>query len=82
MESEVLKSMVQFGPFALLFAFLLFYVLRTNDIREKRYIQREDVYQRTISDNQVIIKELTEKFCIVDGIKSDVTSIKEKLERV
>lgn len=75
MEGKILESIAQYGVFALLFAFLLFYVLRTNDSREKRYIEREDIYQD-------IIKELTQKFCIIDGIKNDVCEIKEKLKGV
>ncbi|WP_055669807.1 BhlA/UviB family holin-like peptide [Desnuesiella massiliensis] len=45
MESEIFKVMVTQGVFAMLFCYLLFYVLKENSKRETNY--------------QTIIKELT-----------------------
>ena len=50
-----------------LFVFLLVYVLKTNDGREKRY--------------QLIIDKLTEKFNIIEVVKKDVEEIKEEIRR-
>ena len=50
-----------------LFVFLLVYVLKTNDSREKRY--------------QGIIDKLTEKFNIVEEVQKDVKDIKQELRR-
>ncbi|MGM0836057.1 MAG: BhlA/UviB family holin-like peptide [Bacillota bacterium] len=36
MEAEVFKIFLTQGPFALLFVWLLFYVMKTNSEREKR----------------------------------------------
>ena len=74
MESEVLKTGVQYGIFAVLFIYLLFYVLKTTGEREVKY-------QETIKENQSIIKKLTEKFDIVTDIKREVEEIKECIKK-
>lgn len=66
METEVLKAATGYGIFAVLFCYLLFYVLRQNSNREDRY--------------QDIISKLTEKFDIVSDIKKDVDEIKDALK--
>lgn len=48
-----------------LFVFLLLYVLKTTGDREKKY--------------QDVIDKLTEKFSIIDDIKSDVKDIKNNI---
>lgn len=65
MEAEVLKSVGSYGIFAMLFTYLLFYVLKENSKREAKY--------------QDIINNLTEKFDIVDDIKKDVVEIKNSI---
>lgn len=66
MESEIMKQITSYGVFALLFCYLLFYVLRENSKREGKY--------------QDIIAKLTEKFDIVTDIKKDVDEIKDYLK--
>lgn len=76
MEAEVFKQISTYGAFAILFFFLLVYVLRKNDEREKRYIN-------TIEKDQDIIKTLSDKISItedinrkIDRIEADVRDIK------
>ena len=75
MENEVLKIMLSQGSWAVLFVWLLF------DTR-KEGKTREEKLQNIIIKNQEVIKELAEKFDVVEDIKKDVTEIKNKLEKV
>ncbi|KNF06946.1 protein of unknown function DUF2762 [Gottschalkia purinilytica] len=65
MEQEIIKIALSQGLWAVLFVFMLFYVLRENSKREANY--------------QDIIKELSEKFNIVEDVKEDVREIKKKI---
>lgn len=69
MESQVLTSLIAYGPFAALFCWLLFDTQKKNETREGKY-------QDTINKNQEIILELTNKFNIMDDVKKDVEEIK------
>jgi len=66
-ENEVIKMVASYGIFAILFVYLLFYVLKENSKREGKY--------------QEIISDLTQRLNIIDDVKSSVDKIKEKLER-
>ncbi|MBN3350688.1 bacteriocin [Clostridium botulinum] len=60
METEILKLLATQGRFALLFSYLLFYVLKENSKREQRYqeiIERFSDYLPTIENNINLIKE-------------------------
>ncbi|ACO85011.1 BhlA/UviB family holin-like peptide [Clostridium botulinum] len=60
METEILKLLATQGGFALLFSYLLFYVLKENSKREQRYqeiIERFSDYLPTIENNINLIKE-------------------------
>lgn len=74
MEKSLMDLAAANGLWAALFVFLFIYVLY--DSR-----RREGKYQETIQENQLIIKELSDKFGIVDSIKSDVSYIKDELKR-
>ncbi|KNF07181.1 protein of unknown function DUF2762 [Gottschalkia purinilytica] len=65
MEQQIIKVALSQGLWAVLFVFMLFYVLRENSKREENY--------------QDIIKELSEKFNIVEDVKEDVREIKKKI---
>ena len=67
MENEVIKMVASYGIFAILFVYLLFYVLKENSKREGKY--------------QEIIADLTQRLNIIDDVKNSVDKIKEKLER-
>ena len=67
MENEIVKMVASYGIFAILFVYLLFYVLKENSKREGKY--------------QEIISDLTQRLTIIDDVKSSVDKIKEKLER-
>ncbi|EDS79346.1 BhlA/UviB family holin-like peptide (plasmid) [Clostridium perfringens] len=58
MDSELFKIMATQGAFALLFSYLLFYVLKENSKREENY--------------QNIIKELTELLPIIKSDVEDI----------
>jgi len=75
MESEVFKVIVSQGSWAVLFVWLLM------DTR-KESKTREEKLQEIISKNQTVISELAEKFDVVENIQTDVTDIKNKLEKV
>lgn len=75
MESELFKTMVSQGSWAILFVWLLI------DTR-KESKTREDKLQGIINKNQDVISELAEKFDVVEEIKIDVTEIKNNMKVV
>ncbi|QUH21406.1 BhlA/UviB family holin-like peptide [Alkaliphilus sp. B6464] len=74
MEQQLLNLAAGNGLWASLYVFLFIYVLYDSRHREKKY-------QETISENQSVIKNLTEKFGIVEIIEKDVSYIKAELRR-
>ncbi len=75
MESELFKTMISQGAWAVLFVWLLI------DTR-KESKTREEKLQGIINKNQEVIGELADKFDVVENIQSDVTDIKNRLEKV
>lgn len=75
METEILKTIVSQGAWAILFVWLLI------DTR-KESKTREEKLQNIINKNQEVISELAEKFNVVEDIQEDVSEIKIKLESV
>lgn len=75
MESELFKTMISQGAWAVLFVWLLI------DTR-KESKTREEKLQGIINKNQEVISELADKFDVVENIQSDVTDIKNRLEKV
>ena len=65
MENEVFKFILSQGIFAVLFVYLLYYVLDTNNKRELNY--------------QEIIKELSIKFKLLEIVCNDLEDIKNIL---
>ncbi|EJO5349322.1 bacteriocin [Clostridium botulinum] len=60
MESEILKLVATQGAFAILFSYLLFYVLKENSKREQKYeeiIQKFSDYLPHIESNVDFIKK-------------------------
>ncbi len=74
MEQTLLDLAASNGLWAALYVFLFIYVLYDSRNREKKY-------QITIQENQVIIKELSQKLGIVENIQRDVVDIREELKR-
>lgn len=74
MEKTLMELGAANGIWAALFVFLFLYVLYDSRRREAKY-------QITIEENQNIIKQLSEKFGIVDNIQDDVKYIKDELKR-
>lgn len=72
MESEILKTIVSQGAWAILFVWLLI------DTR-KESKTREEKLQSIINKNQEVISELAEKFNVVEDIQEDVSEIKDKI---
>lgn len=72
MEGELFKLAAGDGIWPALFVALFLYTIYDSRNREKRYEKREDSYQETIQDNQVIIKDLSKKYDIVDSIHKDI----------
>lgn len=74
LESELLKTIVNNGAWAVLFVWLLI------DTR-KESKSREEKLQGIINKNQEVISELAEKFDVVENIQEDVKDIKIKLDK-
>jgi len=74
MENTLMELATANGIWAALFVFLFIYVLY--DSR-----RRENKYQKTIEENQSIIKELSGRFGILESVQKDVSDIKADLKR-
>lgn len=66
MVEEIFNAALSSGLFAVLFTFLLFYILRDSSAREKKYIET--------------INKLTMHLDAVIEIKKDVIAVKNKVE--
>lgn len=66
MEHEIVKYLITQGAFAVLFVYLLFYVLKENSKREEKY--------------QSIIEELSKKFSKIEEVDKNVKDIKDLLK--
>lgn len=62
---DLMKEAISQGFGYALFCFLLLYVLKTTGDRERRY--------------QDLLDKLTEKFSIIEDIKSDVKEVKDHI---
>ncbi len=65
--SELVKTVISNGIFAMLFVYLLFYILKDSQ-------KREDAYRKTID-------ELAEHLIVIEDVKEEVAEIKDYLER-
>ena len=74
MENTLMELAAANGIWAALFVFLFIYVLY--DSR-----RRENKYQKTIEENQSIIKELSDRFGILESVQKDESDIKADLKR-
>lgn len=81
MENELFKGAISYGIFALLFCYLLFYVLKTQEKRDEKSQLREEKYQGIICQNQKILEELTQKLNVVEEVKGDIKEIKSCVSR-
>lgn len=75
MESELLKTIVNNGAWAILFVWLLI------DTR-KESKAREEKLQEIIDKNQEVISDLAENLEVVKTTQKDVADIKIKLDKV
>ena len=73
MESELLKTMISQGAWAVLFVWLLIDTRKESKIREEKL-------QSIINTNQEVISDLAEKFDVVETIKVDVEEIKTNMK--
>lgn len=65
--NELIKIVISYGVFAMLFVFLFFYQLRDSARREKEY-------QKTIG-------ELTEHLKVIEDVKEEVGQLKDYLSK-
>ena len=75
MENELFTVIINNGAWAVLFVWLLIDTRKESKVREEKL-------QGIINKNQEVISELADKFDVVEDIQSDVTDIKNKLEKV
>lgn len=61
MEQNILELLTSQGVFAILFCYLLFYVLKENDKREENYQQIIKELSETLPEIQEDIKKINEK---------------------
>ena len=70
---EMIKLAAQNGIWTLMSVFLLIYTLKQNESREKGY-------QKTIQENQCIIKKLSDTVNVkITGLEEDLQEIKNKI---
>lgn len=72
MENEIIKLASSQGIWAALSVALIFYVIKTQDKRDLRQEEREQSYQKIISN-------LTDNLNIVEDVKKDVAEIKQHI---
>jgi hypothetical protein len=63
LENEIAKTFISQGPFAALFVYLLYYVLKTSDEREKRLIDSLDRLAEKLNDVKTDIATLHSELC-------------------
>jgi len=66
MEEQFFDTALNTGIFGALFIWLLFTTMKKNEVREKEY-------QKTISENQEVIREQAKSFSL---LSSDIAEIK------
>lgn len=71
---EIFKMALSQGLWAVLFVWLLVYILKKQEQRDIKSEQRESSYQD-------IIGRLTEKLSVIDTVKTDVEEIKDILRK-
>lgn len=69
MEDAILDAALTQSIWAALSIVLIFYILKKQETRDKIQAEREEKYQD-------IIKSLTEKLHLLDGLKEDIEDIK------
>ncbi|MRB61647.1 bacteriocin biosynthesis protein, partial [Bacillus thuringiensis] len=78
MEEQVVNSMVSQGAFGALFVWLLFSTRKESrellEASRQENKEREDKYQQTITENQVVITKQAEAF---GELSKDVSEIKQ-----
>ncbi|MED2985529.1 BhlA/UviB family holin-like peptide [Bacillus thuringiensis] len=78
MEEQVVNSMVSQGAFGALFVWLLFSTRKESrellEASRQENKEREDKYQQTITENQVVITKQAEAF---GALSKDVSEIKQ-----
>lgn len=75
MGVTVLQQLAGSGVFAILFGFMLWYVLNQNDKREIRY-------QNTIDKNQEVIGKLADKLDVIKEVQEDVEEAKRDIQYI
>jgi hypothetical protein len=75
MGITVLQQLAGGGVFAILFGFMLWYVLNQNDKREIRY-------QNTIDKNQEVIGKLADKLDVIKDVQEDVEEAKKDIQYI
>ena len=72
METTMLDAALSQGIWAVVAVFLLIYVVKSNEQRDKKQEERENNYQS-------VIEKLTEKYQILYTVQNDLNEIKNHL---
>lgn len=74
MNEELFKVAMSQGIWAVLSIFLIIYIIKVQAIREQNQNVREENYRN-------IIKDLTQKLCVLDNININLNNSLNKYER-
>lgn len=74
MNEELFKVAMSQGIWAVLSIFLIIYIIKVQSIREQNQNAREENYRN-------IIKDLTQKLCVLDNINLNLSNLSNKFER-
>lgn len=75
MGITLIQQLAGGGVFAVLFGFLLWYVLNQNNNREARY-------QNTIEKNQEVINKLADKLDVIADVQDDFEEVKKDIQYI
>jgi len=74
MESKIFEIASSQGIWTVLFVFVFFYILKKQEQLDKTQEKRECQYQE-------IIKNLSEKYTILENIENDIQQIKNSINK-
>lgn len=74
LESQIFKLAATQGIWAVLFLVLLYYILKSQEKRDRRQEEREEKYQE-------LTQNLVNKFDVVKDIQDNVAGIKQSLKQ-
>jgi phosphopantetheine adenylyltransferase len=75
LEQALIEAATTQGIWVLLFVSLFLYTIKNNEKLVEKQDQREENYQKLLSD-------MTEKYAVVEDIRNSVDEIQKKMEQI